>query len=92
MRMVSMSTLIVLTTIMTSPATAESEVQVAGAAHEAASDDKRSEMVCRREPVMGTHMQRKVCRTRAEIEAQRAAAESSMRELRNRSANRTNPQ
>lgn len=54
-----------------------------------AAKDESNEKICRREAVLGTHMQRKVCRTRAEIDAERAAAESSMRTLRDRSAYRS---
>lgn len=54
-----------------------------------AAKDNGNEVICRREPVLGTLMQRKVCRTRAEIDAERAAAESSMRTLRDQSGYRS---
>jgi len=40
------------------------------------------ELVCRRERVTGTHITKKICRTRAQVEADRAAAEAFSRRAR----------
>jgi len=49
-------------------------------------DPRAREVVCRREQVLGSHMSRKVCRTREEIEAERQAAQAAVRELRGEDA------
>jgi len=40
------------------------------------------ELICKRERVTGTHITKKICRTRAQVEAERAAAEDFMRRTR----------
>jgi hypothetical protein len=39
---------------------------------------ERDELVCRREHVVGSHFKKTVCRTRAEIEAERRSAQDAM--------------
>jgi predicted kinase len=41
---------------------------------------ERDEIVCRRQHVVGSHFKKTVCRTRAEIEAEREAAQMALRE------------
>jgi hypothetical protein len=45
--------------------------------------DASNELVCRREPVLGSHMTRRVCRTRAQMETERAAAVKLIRSIGN---------
>ena len=47
----------------------------------AAASSYSSQMVCRRERQMGTNIPRSVCRTPAQIDAERAAAEEFNREM-----------
>ncbi len=80
-----MTAFVLLATVAAPAVLADTEAQATNTAEQSAASDKGNELVCRREPVMGTHMQRKVCRTRTEMEAQRAEAQAGMRELRNQS-------
>ncbi len=44
--------------------------------------EKSNEMICRREKLTGSNIARRICRTRAEIEAQAAEAQQQLHEMR----------
>jgi predicted kinase len=56
---------------------AMTEEEKVAAYNESMSQDK-NKLVCRREVVVGSHFKQTVCRTRAEIEAQRRAAQEAL--------------
>ncbi len=48
------------------------------ALYNASMSEERNKLVCRREEVVGTHFKKTVCKTRAEIENERRAAQEAM--------------
>jgi hypothetical protein len=51
-------------------------------------DDRRDEVVCRRERVVGSHIKKRVCMTRAQTEDLRAASQDTISDL-NRATTRS---
>lgn len=60
------------------PADPEATAQVAAAS----SSDPSTEVVCRREQIAGTRMTTKICRSRAEIDAEAEEGQEALRQMR----------
>ncbi|WP_374571493.1 hypothetical protein [Phenylobacterium sp.] len=69
------------TSTATAAATAEAPAAAAAAQQTASADTKKPEMVCHQEEVTGSRFTKKVCRSKADIESEKADDQQALRNM-----------